>query len=113
ICAACCDDPVDDTQILENFLGPRLDALPARAWEGLIHLLDKAERHATPCKVDSKCEAGCASTTDQNCEGVFVFHCRLQMCMVHISSGGVGVSTKKVQNTHIKKMLPELHRSLV
>nr|WP_105431895.1 MarR family winged helix-turn-helix transcriptional regulator [Neorhizobium sp. T6_25] len=32
---------------------------------------------------------------------------------MHISSGGVGVSTKKVQNTHIKKMLPELHRSLV
>ncbi|WP_425965072.1 MarR family winged helix-turn-helix transcriptional regulator [Rhizobium nepotum] len=32
---------------------------------------------------------------------------------MHISSGGASVSTKKVQTTHIKKMLPELHRSLV
>ncbi|MFG1412007.1 MarR family winged helix-turn-helix transcriptional regulator [Xanthobacter sp. VTT E-85241] len=32
---------------------------------------------------------------------------------MHISSGGLGVSIKKVQNAHIKKSLPELHRSLI
>ncbi|WP_210324571.1 MarR family winged helix-turn-helix transcriptional regulator [Chelatococcus reniformis] len=35
------------------------------------------------------------------------------MCITHIFRGGGPVSTEKVQNTHIKALLPELHRSLI
>ena len=59
-------DPVQHPEILEDLLGSRLDAFPARTAKGLRCLLDEGERHVPAREIDGQREASSAGAADQN-----------------------------------------------
>jgi len=78
------NDSIENAQILEYLLGPRLDSLAARAAKRVVERLDEPEGHAAPSKVDGERQAGRARAADEHIRCEIICHLDLHMCIMHI-----------------------------
>jgi DNA-binding MarR family transcriptional regulator len=104
IAAADGKQPVDDPHILEDFLTARLDALPARAAERTVELLDELEGDIPAGQLDRQRQAGGAGPRDQDF-GFATFHRERPQYVydTYIEEAGMA-SRKRVHHTRIEDL---------
>jgi hypothetical protein len=81
--------PIDDAEVLEYFLGARLDAFAARSRERDRQLVDQAKRDVAAGQIDGQGQSCRPGAGDENLGGEWVFHRRTPalpdiMCIIHI-----------------------------